>query len=70
MSNQENMNIELKRTEVLDVRMAILGIIIDANEELNDENTSEDRKEILKGTIKKWTTLREKIIEQFKEQDK
>lgn len=69
MKNHDKMTLELNRIEVLDVKLAILGIIFDAREELNDENTSEDRKKVLEGTIKKWTNLRDKIKTQFEEQD-
>lgn len=69
MTNNENMNIELTRREVIDVKIAIRNIIFDALHELNYENPCEDRKRVLEGTIEKWSKLREKIQEQFKAQD-
>lgn len=69
MTNEEKMNIELTRMETLDISMSILSIIIDSKAEMNHPETTEDRKKVLKGTITKWETLRNKIRMQFKEQD-
>lgn len=69
MMNHEKMTLTLSRIEMCDIRMALLHIVNDTEEELNDENTTADRKKVLEGTLKKWTTLREKVIRQFNDQD-
>ena len=46
--NHEMMKLELRRIDVCDVSMAITCIICDMETELNDINTTDDRKEILK----------------------
>ena len=69
MTNEEKMNIELTRTETLDISLSILAIIIDARSEMNNHETTPERKKVLKETIAKWESLRNKIKMQFKEQD-
>lgn len=69
MANEDNMNIQLTRLETLDVSMSIILLIHDAKSEMNSPETTEDRKKVLKGTIAKWETLRNKIKKQFEEQD-
>lgn len=69
MSNEDNMNIQLTRLETLDVSMSITSLVHDAKAEMNDPETTEYRKNVLKGTITKWETLRSKIEKQFEEQD-
>lgn len=61
-----NITLTLTNTEVSKVRLAITNIIQDMRTELNSEETTQDRKDILNGSIEMWNTLRNKIIEQSK----
>lgn len=69
MTNDDNMNIQLTRLETLDVSVSIILLIHDVKREMNDPETTETRKKILKSTLKKWENLRVKIKKQFEEQD-
>jgi len=69
MMNHEKMTLTLSRLDMCDIRMALLHIVNGTQDELNDENTTADRKRVLEGTLKKWTALREEVIRQFNEQD-
>ena len=70
MMNYEMMKLELRRIDVCDVSMAITCIICDMETELNDINTTDDRKEILQGSIRKWQKLKDEVKRQFEAQDK
>lgn len=70
MTNSEIMKLELTRHEVLDIRLVLLRLIQEMKAEYNDDRTTVDGKEILIRSIKKWSTLREKVISQFDLQDK
>lgn len=70
MTNSGMMKMELTRLEWCDVKLALLSIIIDMRCELRDPETTEDRKQVLRGSITKWETLREELGRQFEEQDK
>lgn len=63
------MTIELTRNELCNLRIACTGIIIDCREEIRDPETSDERREIVKRTLKKWQDLKDKIILQMAEQD-
>lgn len=69
MTNNDNMNIQLTRLETLDVSMSIILLIHDVKNEMDDPETTESRKKVLKSTLKKWENLRVKIKKQFEEQD-
>ena len=69
MINNEMMSLNMTRIEMCDLMMATLAIRFEAEDEMRDENTTETRKEILKGTIKKWTRLHDEIKRQIDEFD-
>ena len=69
MTNNDNMNIQLTRPETLDISMSIILLIHDVKNEMDDPETTESRKKVLKSTLKKWENLRIKIKKQFEEQD-
>mgnify|MGYP000289024531 FL=1 len=69
MTNNDNMNIQLTRLETLDISMSIILLIHDVKNEMDDPETTESRKKVLKSTLKKWENLRIKIKKQFEEQD-
>lgn len=69
MLNHEIMTLKLTRLEICDLMIACTGIVCDSKTEQRMEETSEERKRILDGTIRKWQTLHDKIEEQFDEQD-
>ena len=69
MTNNDNMNIQLTRLETLDISMSIILLIHDVKNEMDDPETTESRKTVLKSTLEKWENLRIKIKKQFEEQD-
>ena len=69
MTNTELMKLDLTRHDVCQVRLALTNIIIEMRKELNDETTTEDRKEILIRSIDMWAELKDKIVKQFDVQD-
>lgn len=69
MTNDEMMNLRLRRIDMCDIRLALTGIICDMETEMNDPATSEDRKLVLKGSIQKWESLKAEVVRQFDEQD-
>lgn len=69
MTNNDYMNIQLTRLETLDISMSIILLMHDVKNEMDDPETTESRKTVLKSTLKKWENLRIKIKKQFEEQD-
>lgn len=69
MRNGEMMNLRMTRLDMCDLMLATTNIVAEARTEINDPDTTETRKKILEGTIKKWTTLHDKISEQIKQFD-
>ena len=67
--NHEIMNLNLKRIDMCDIRLALTTVILDMWSELEDPSTSEIRKEILKVFVQKWEKLKAEVIRQFNEQD-
>ena len=63
------MTVEMTRTELCDLRLACTNIIIATMNEIRDPETSDTRREIAERTLKKWQTLKDKIILQTAEQD-
>ena len=61
MTNGEMMNLSLRRIDMCD--------ICDMMTEMNSPSTSETRKEVLKGSIRKWEKLKAEVVRQFDEQD-
>ena len=71
MNNGEIMTLDLERTKVIDVKMAILSVIFEFENEIRSNETSEDRKRIAQSSIdNRWKPLLETIKKQFEEQDK
>lgn len=69
MLNHEMMNLNLKRIDMCDIRMALTSVIIGMRCEMNDPSTSETRKEVLKRSVQKWERLKAEVVRQFNEQD-
>lgn len=71
MKNNDMMTIKIERIKVLDLKMAIISVISDFEDEISSPKTSESRKEIAKKSIEnRWQPLLKALEEQFKEQDK
>ena len=65
------MTLNLKRINVIDLKMAIMSIIFDFEREIRDPETSDDRRKIAKSAIdRRWQPLLEAIKDQFEDQDK
>lgn len=69
MTNQDTMTLKLSRIEVCDLLIACTAIEWEAREEQAAAETSETRREILNGTIKKWEELHDIIKKQLDEFD-
>jgi len=63
------MKIELSRTTICNLMIAATCIKHDAMAEMNDPNTTPDRQNILRGTIKKWQKIHDELEAQLDEQD-
>lgn len=71
MMNHEIMTLNLERTKVLDIRMAIQSIIFDFEKEIRSEETTDEQKQIAQSAIdRRWQPLLDNIKRQFEEQDK
>ena len=71
MKNDEIMTLNLKRINVIDLKMAIMSIIFEFEREIRDPETSDDRRKIAKRAIdRRWQPLLEAVKDQFEDQDK
>lgn len=69
MKNADKRTLKLTRSQVCDIRLALLAIIMEAKNEMASPETTPDRKKILEGTISKWSALRAEVINQLSAQD-
>ena len=69
MLNEETMNLKMTRADICKLMLATTHITIEAKQEQADENTSEERKRILEGTIAMWQRLHDEIEKQIDEFD-
>lgn len=72
MKNQDTMTLKLSCIEVCDLRIALLSVAQGFKTEASEaEKTGDiDTANRAKKNAEKWFALRDKIIEQFDEQDK
>ena len=68
MKNTDMMKLELTRHEIIRIRTALLSIAQDFEQGAR-EDTDPEAKELHKRSAAMWYKLREKVIEQFEEQD-
>jgi len=68
-TNESIMNLQLSRPNVYDILLALTQLTCEFRTEMNDENTSETRREIAKASLKKWESLRDEIKGQLKKFD-
>ena len=70
MANDELMTLKLKRTNILDIKLAINLVIIDFQAEIRKPETRESRKDRVRKSIEnRWFPLLENIKKQFEKQD-
>ena len=70
MTNDEFMILTLKRTNILDIKLAIQLVILDFQATIKNPETREERKETARRSIEnRWLPLLENIKEQFEKQD-
>lgn len=69
ITNESIMNLQLNRLNVCDILLALTHLTCEFRTEINDENTSETRREIAKSSLKKWEKLHDEIKRQLKEFD-
>lgn len=70
MANERIYKPELTRNDICDLLLAALSVKWDAINELNDAETGETRKGELKGTIKKWEGIHDRLNAQLEKLDK
>lgn len=64
------MEIKLERIKVLDIRQTIQSLIFDFQNEIDNENTSDERRKIAQSAINnRWQPLLDEIVNQFEKQD-
>ncbi len=69
MLNEEKRTIELNRKSVCNVLMAITSVKIDFMNEIESEDTTEDRRKIAKSSLEMWEKLHKEIKAQLDAQD-
>ncbi len=71
MKNQDTMHLRLSRSEVCDIRMLLLSVAADFEQEARNSEKARDNAaaQKAKNSSQKWYTLRSKIIGQFEAQD-
>ena len=69
MANERIYKPELTRIDICDLLLAALSVKWDAINELNDAETGGARKEVLKGTIKKWEGIHDRLNAQLEKLD-
>lgn len=72
MKNQDTMTLKLSRIEVCDIRTALRSVAQGFKEQADEAEKAGniDSANRAKKSAEKWFALRDKIIEQFDEQDK
>lgn len=66
--NEETMILNLRRIEVLDLKLCLMNLIFDFTDELGNATTEWERDK-LRATIDKWQRIADKIDDQFELQD-
>lgn len=69
MTNERIYKPELTRRDICDLLLAALSVKWDAINKLNDAETGPARKEVLKGTIKKWEGIHDRLNAQLEKLD-
>lgn len=69
MKNEEMMTLKLTRLRVCDIHLALTCLLIDYRQELQTPGITEDRKQIIRESLKKWQAVSDDIHRQFAEQD-
>lgn len=69
MANERIYKPELTRRDICDLLLAALSVKWDAINELNDAETGVARREVLKGTIKKWEGIHDRLNAQLEKLD-
>jgi len=71
MCNELKYTVEMKRINVLDLITAVNGVIFSFKDEINDPDTTEERKRICQSSIdNRWLPVREELYRQLEAQDK
>lgn len=70
MANEMIYKPELTRIDICDLLLAATHVRWNAIDELKDPETDETRRQILKGTVKKWEGIHNRLEEQLNKLDK
>lgn len=65
MLNSKTVSLQLKRIDLCNLLIATTVLKHDKEIEMRDPSTTEARREILKGSIKKWETLHNELQQQL-----
>lgn len=69
MLNNKTVRLKLRRIDVCDLLLATTHIRFDMEDEMKNPETTETRREILKGSIQKWEALHDELKHQLDEFD-
>lgn len=69
MLNQEERKLVLTRKEICDIMRALTSVKRSFLYELQDENTTNERRKIAEQSLDMWKSLHTKVKEQLHEQD-
>lgn len=70
ITNATPFTLTLPRLTVLDIKLALLGVCFDHEDEARNPETSETRRGICLNTVKKWRGIYDEVGRQFDAQDK
>ena len=63
--NERTVNLKVTRRELIDLMISASHIRFDMEDEMRNPETTADRREVLKGSIKKWEALHDKLKAQL-----
>lgn len=69
MANTNTINLNLTQHEILQLTLALNHVIFDMRHELDEKDTTADRKKVLLESVEMWGELKNKIKTQFDEQN-
>ena len=69
MLNQEMRTVTMSRSDMLRVAQALTHMVWEFREEVEDPNTTEDRRRTARGSMEMWQRIRNEVDRQLDEQD-
>lgn len=69
MLNQEMRTVTMSRSDMLRVRRALTCVVLDLQREIENSETTEDRRQIAKSSLAMWERIRSEFTTQLDAQD-